>query len=223
MPQNTQTAPAPQAAKPKPPEPPPQFQERDIAKMDSAGLLAILKNSQSAEFQKAKACQRLGELAAKEAVPALSALLSDEHLSVYARYGLEPIADPSADEALRGALSKLKGNMLIGVINSISKRRDAKAVPALAKLMLGSDVEVARAAAEAEGWAAFADNAVGATSARDEQAARAMQVAPFGWPGDAGFTPPTQRTDKGHSRNGQHNHTDKGRVGIGQKPLRRQL
>jgi hypothetical protein len=41
---------------------------------------------------------------------------------VYARYGLELIADPSADEALRAAEPTIKGNLLIGVINSIGKR-----------------------------------------------------------------------------------------------------
>ena len=92
-------------------------------------LIRILTDASSTEFQKAKACQRAGELGAKEAVPALAALLGDEHLSVYARYGLEPIADPSADDALRAALTKLKGVQLIGVINSIGKRRDAKASP----------------------------------------------------------------------------------------------
>lgn len=147
MQQTTQTRPA----KPKPPEPPPQFQETDIAKMDVTSLLKVLGDSSSSEFQKAKACQRLGEHGAKEAVPALTALLSDPHLNVYARYGLEPIADASADEALRAALPKLKGELLIGVINSIGKRRDAHAAPALAKLIYGTDVEVARAAASALG------------------------------------------------------------------------
>ena len=46
---------------------------------------------------------------------------------------------------------KLKGNQLIGVINSIGKRRDAKASPALAKMMYGADADVARAAAAALG------------------------------------------------------------------------
>src|SRR5664279_6312927 len=123
MAQTTQTAPAPQAAKPKPPVAPPEFQEGDIAKMDAPTLIRILTDAGSPEFQKAKACQRIGELGAKEAVPALSALLANEHLSMYARYGLEPIADPSADDALRSALSTLKGNFLIGVINSLGKRR----------------------------------------------------------------------------------------------------
>ena len=107
MPQTTQTAPSPQAAKPpkpKPPEPPPEFQEGDIATMDATALIRILTDASSSEFQKAKACQRVGELGPREAVPALSALLSHEHLNTYARYGLEPIADPSADDALRRRL-----------------------------------------------------------------------------------------------------------------------
>jgi HEAT repeat protein len=119
--------------------------------MDAAALIAILKDANAPEFKKAKACQRIGELAAKDAVPALAALLADEHLAVYARYGLEPITDPAVDEALRSALTKLKGNFLIGVVNSINKRRDAKAAPALVKLMHGPDPDVARAAIAALG------------------------------------------------------------------------
>jgi HEAT repeat protein len=138
-------------AKPKPPEPPPEFQERAIATMDAAALIGILQDANASEFQKAKACQRVGELGPKEAVPALAALLGNDHLSVYARYGLEPIADPSADAALRAALPKLKGNLLIGVINSIGKRRDAKAAPTLSGMIYGTDTDVANAAAAALG------------------------------------------------------------------------
>ena len=140
-----------QTTKPKPPAPPPELQEGDIAGMDAAALIRILTDASAPEFRKAKACQRIGELGAKEAVPALAALLGDGHLSAYARYGLEPIADPSADDALRAGMSKLKGDLLIGVINSIGKRRDAKASPALAKMMYGADADAARAAASALG------------------------------------------------------------------------
>jgi HEAT repeat protein len=140
-----------QTTKPKPPEPPPEFQEGDIARMDAAALIRILTDSGAPEFRKAKACQRIGELGPKEAVPALSALLGDEHLSAYARYGLEPIADPAADEALRAALPRLKGDLLIGVVNSIAKRRDAAAAPVLAKMMYSPDAGVARASAAALG------------------------------------------------------------------------
>lgn len=147
----TTAAPAATPAKPNPPAPPPELQEGAIATMDGAGLMGILKDPGSSEFQKAKACVRIGELGVKEAVPLLAALLTDEHLNAYARYGLEPIADPSADEALRAALGKLKGNLLVGVINSIGKRRDAQASPALVRLMRGPDPEAARAAAAALG------------------------------------------------------------------------
>lgn len=167
MQQTTPSTAAAKPAKPKPPAPPPEFQEGAIATMDAAGLLRILKDAGSSEFQKAKACQRLGELAPKEAVPALAALLDDEHLSVYARYGLEPIPDPSAGDALRAALAKLKGDRLIGVINSIGKRRDAKASPALAKMMHGPDADIARASAAALG------SIGGASSAKELQAALA--------------------------------------------------
>ncbi|MBI4909477.1 MAG: hypothetical protein HY820_38015 [Acidobacteria bacterium] len=151
MQQTTQT-PTPQpAARPKPAAPPPEFQEGAIASMDGAGLLRILKAPGSSDFHKAKACMRAGELGVKEAIPVLAAMLSDEKMNGYARYGLEPIADPAVDEALRAALLKLKGNALIGVINSIGKRRDAKAIPALAKMMYGADVDTAKASAAALG------------------------------------------------------------------------
>jgi HEAT repeat protein len=154
MPQTNTPAAKPKPAKPvKPPkpEPPLEFQEGAIATMDAAALIRILTDEGSSEFQKAKACQRIGEIGPKEAVPVLATLLDDEHLSVYARYALEPIPDPSADDALRAALSKLEGNFLIGVINSIGKRRDAKAGSALAGMLYNSDTAVARAAAAALG------------------------------------------------------------------------
>jgi HEAT repeat protein len=152
--QSQQNTPAPQAAKParsKPPMPPPEFQERDIEKMDASALAAVLKDPNATEFQKAKACQRAAEVGATEAVPALAALLSSEHLNTYARYGLEALPTPAADDALRAALPKLKGNLLIGAVNSLGKRRDAKAVPVLSKLIYSPDAEVAKAAASAVG------------------------------------------------------------------------
>ena len=81
MQQTTQTATAPE--KPKPPVPPPQFQEGDIATTDATGLIRILTDASSPEFQKAKACQRVGELGAKEAVPAITALLGNERRWVF--------------------------------------------------------------------------------------------------------------------------------------------
>ncbi len=112
-------------------------------------LVAILKDPGASVYAKAKACQRLAVVGDKTAVPALAALLADPQLSHYARFALEPIPDPSADEALRAALGKLKGKLLVGVINSIGHRKDAKAIHALARLLDDADSEVAKAAESA--------------------------------------------------------------------------
>jgi hypothetical protein len=164
--------PAPQAAKPAPPKPPAVFQEAGIAAMESPALIALLQDTAASEFQKAKACVRLGELGSKDAVPALAALLTNPHLSTYARYGLEPIADPSASDALRAALPKLQGNLLIGATTSLGKRRDAQSIPILAKMMQGADADLARAAASALGHIG------GSAAAKELQSALTKAPAP---------------------------------------------
>jgi HEAT repeat protein len=141
-------SPAPQAPKP---VPPPEFQSEKIDASDQADLINLLKDSAATTFQKAKACQRLSRIGTAEAVPAMAPLLSDANLSTYARNGIQAIPGPAADDALRGAMPKLKGTLLIGVINSIGFRRDAKAVAPLSKLLYDSDPEVARASAAALG------------------------------------------------------------------------
>jgi HEAT repeat protein len=96
-------------------------------------LIAVLQ-SNAPLFDKARACQQLGEFGDRDAVPALAALLTDEHLNAYARSGLEGIPDPSAAAALRTAAASLKGQALAGVINSLGVLRDAQAVGFLRKL-----------------------------------------------------------------------------------------
>ncbi len=68
-----------------------------------------------------------------------------------ARYALEPLHDPSVDEALRAALPRLKGRALVGVIGSIGVRRDAKAFDLLKARLTDSDADVVQAAARALG------------------------------------------------------------------------
>lgn len=109
-----QTTPAVTAAKPAPPVPPAELREGAIGTMDGAGLRQILIAPAAIEFQKAKACQRAGEIGATEMIPALAVLLGDTKLGSDARYGLEPMTGPAADEALRAALGRLAGNLLVG-------------------------------------------------------------------------------------------------------------
>ncbi len=117
-----------------------------IMALPPAKLIAILQEPNASVYAKAKACQKLAVVGDKSAVPALAALLADPQLSNYARFGLEPIPDPSADDALRAALQKVRGKLLVGVINSIGHRRDKKAIAELERLRHDADTEVARAA-----------------------------------------------------------------------------
>jgi HEAT repeat protein len=119
-------------------------------------LIAVL-DSNAGHKEKVDACRQLAVVGTKDAVPALAALLSDPKLSHMARYALEPIPDPAVDDALRGALGKQKGRLLVGVVGSIGVRRDVKAVEPLTRLLQDSDTDVARAAARALGRIGTAD------------------------------------------------------------------
>jgi len=113
-------------------------------------LIAVLQ-SNAAPQEKAITCKRLAICGTKAAVPALAALLSDEKLASWARIGLEAIPDPAVDVALRDAMSKLQGKLQLGVINSIGKRRDEKAVDWLSQKLKDPDPDLMSAAAAALG------------------------------------------------------------------------
>ena len=141
----------PQQTRPEPPAIAPMVDEKhgtaaQIMALPPARLVAILKDPNASVYAKAKACQRLAVVGDKTAVPALAALLADSQLSHYARFALEPIPDPTVDEALRAALGKTKGKLLVGIINSLANRKDSRAIGALAGLRHDSDPEVSRAA-----------------------------------------------------------------------------
>lgn len=112
--------------------------------------LAVLQSDAPAD-EKALACKRLAVFGGPEAVPALAPLLGDEKLASWARIPLEAIPGAAADDALRYAMPRLQGNLLVGVINSIGVRRDAKAVEALVGRLKDANPEVASAAAAALG------------------------------------------------------------------------
>jgi HEAT repeat protein len=99
----------------------------------TARLISVLRSDASL-YDKARACQRLGEIGNRDAVPALASLLADRNLNAYARSGLEGIPDPGAAAALREAAARLKGPLLAGVVNSLGVVRDNSAVELLCKL-----------------------------------------------------------------------------------------
>ncbi len=117
---------------------------------DEDALIALLESG-APRNEKAGACARLAVIGTARSVPALSRLLADTDLSHMARYALEPMTDPAAGEALRGALGRLDGKLLIGVIGSIGARRDREAIAALSKFLGADDASVMAAAAGALG------------------------------------------------------------------------
>ena len=113
-------------------------------------FIGVLRSNAPAK-DKAIPCKQLAIYGTAEAVPALAPLLADKELASWARIALEAIPGPAPDDALRKALGTLTGRLLVGTINSIGVRRDAKAVSALAGKLKDSDASVASAAAEALG------------------------------------------------------------------------
>lgn len=122
--------------------------------------IAVLKSDVDIQ-QKIDACRELAVVGSVEAVPALAALLGDEKLSGVARFALVQVGGDAADDALRAALGNLKGNPLVGVIDSLGLRRDSKAVGALTGLLKDADAAVAQAAARALGAVGTEDAAKG--------------------------------------------------------------
>ena len=113
-------------------------------------LIAVLK-SDAAKGEKAITCKKLAIYGTDKSVSALAPLLGDAELSSWARIALEAIPGPVADAALREAMGKLQGRLLVGVINSIAVRRDARAVDALVGKSGDANAGVASAAAVALG------------------------------------------------------------------------
>jgi len=121
------------------------------AKSDEPKLIAVAKDPSAPLKSRIDACRQLAIVGGRDSIAPLAALLGDEQLSHMARYALQTNPDPAVDEALRDALTKVKGRPLAGVIHTVGYRRDAKAVGALAALLGTSSPMVASAAARALG------------------------------------------------------------------------
>ncbi len=94
-------------------------------------------------------CRKLRVVGTAQSVGTLAALLPAEGTSHIARYALERIPDEKAVAALRDALPKVGSKLQPGMIGSLGKRRDTRSIAAIAKLLGDSDIQVARAAAQA--------------------------------------------------------------------------
>jgi hypothetical protein len=96
-------------------------QDRVVASARERDLIAVLQ-SDAPKAEKAITCKHLAIYGSEKAVPVLAPLLGDEDVGSWARIALEAIPGPVADAALRDAMGKLDGRLLIGTINSIGVR-----------------------------------------------------------------------------------------------------
>lgn len=128
-------------------------------------LAAILKSDATSEG-KAYVCRLLGIIGRPQEVGVLAALLDDKELSHMARYALQRIPNRRATMALRKALGRLKGEQLVGLINTIGERADGGATDDLAALLAGDDANSAQAAAAALGKIATPEAAAALLKAR---------------------------------------------------------
>ena len=129
----------------------PMFAQTVAPKQDEPKLIAVLQDAAASQKSRIDACRQLAIIGGKDSIAPLAALLGDERLSHNARYALERNPDPAVDQVLRDALGKVKGRPLVGVITSVGVRRDARAVPAMARLLSDSDAMVAKATGRAMG------------------------------------------------------------------------
>jgi HEAT repeat protein len=113
-------------------------------------LLGILSSDPGLESRSA-ACDDLRRIGTSSAVPALTVLLNDHHLSAPARSALEAIPGPEATKALVSALPTTWGVMKAGLIDSLGTRGDPSAASALAACLTDDDPMITQAAASALG------------------------------------------------------------------------
>jgi len=109
---------------------------------EEAQLIAVLQSAASPR-EKEAACAQLKRIGTEKSVPALAALLTDENLSHFARYALEPMQAPEAGAALIAALQKTSGSNEVGIINSLAARHEKAAIASLGLLLSDATVDVA--------------------------------------------------------------------------------
>jgi HEAT repeat protein len=130
-------------------------------------LLAVLKSTAPRDARD-YVCRQLRTIGTAASVPVLETLLADPDLSHMARYALERIPASQAGQALERQLSKLNGQLKVGVIASLGTR--GQGVSLLRPLLQHSDDAVARAAAIALGRIATVDASKGLGSAKPRPA-----------------------------------------------------
>jgi len=132
----------------------------------TAKLTGALAAADTTPDSKRFILRQLSLIGTAKEVPTIAPLLTDKDLSDMARYAIERIPDPSADAAMRAALSKATPKQKIGLINSLGQRKDVTSVPALIPLLKDADAGAAAAAGAALGKIATPEACAAIAAAR---------------------------------------------------------
>jgi len=109
-------------------------------------LLEVIQSNETSDVDRANAFEKIGDIAGVDAVEPLAGYLSDEKWGHYARFALQKMEGQDVTNALFQSLDELEGDLKLGVIDTIGRRRDPIAISRLAKLLTHADAEVAAAA-----------------------------------------------------------------------------
>jgi type 1 glutamine amidotransferase len=146
----------------------------ELAKIEKA-LLGVL-DSDAKRAGKQFVCRQLSIIGTEQSVPVLAGMLAGEETSDMARYALERIPGSAVDEALRKSLRGTRGNVRIGIINSLGQRRDKGAVRILSRALGGRNQEAAMAAAAALGQIADSQAAEALAEAKGKAEGKLLSV-----------------------------------------------
>lgn len=155
-----------------------QISKDPVLRQQAAGrLAAILVDPQISDAARLFICQQLRLVAGDAQVPVLAPMLDDARHSHLARIALQDMPGATAGRALVEALGRLKGDDLVGVINSVGARRESAAVGPLARLLADADAKVAASAAAALGKIGTKEAAEALASAKSSPAIHDAQLA----------------------------------------------
>ena len=121
------------------------------AELLEAEMLWILGAEDARFAAKQFACRVLRQVGTERSLPVLGEMLADPHLSHPARYALQGMDAAGVGALLRGTLSRVEGDLRIGVIDSLAARGDRRAVPDLGALIAEGDEPTVRAVLSALG------------------------------------------------------------------------
>ncbi len=99
-------------------------------------LLQVLLARDSTADARILACRGLRYVGTREGTQALIALLKDPRLGAEARLAMQEKDVPDIDAALREALPLVANELKIGVIDTLGRRRDVRAVPGIREILV---------------------------------------------------------------------------------------